>query len=180
MVGTVTDGHARFENGFHFYYREVSTMRKKFVPLRDVVMLVATAAIFSPTPSVLAGQLPNEYITATTYIDSRNNTSNYSASKIKLVANALGIGSNDGSITRGLFSLPTDLDSIPAAEVASAKIYFYNYGISPPNYTQPNPPAYAVPDVVLHPLTQGFYVQHGHMELCGQRHRLVHALGHAL
>lgn len=129
--------------------------KKRFTRLPCLVMVLATAAVFCRTPGVLADPI-QENITATTYIDSRNNTSNYSTSKIKLVANALGTGSNDGSITRGLFSLPRDLAGIPAADIASAKIYFYNYGISPPNYTQPNPPAYTVPDVVLHPLTQGF------------------------
>jgi hypothetical protein len=121
-------------------------------------MVLTTAAVFCRTPGVPADPIPpiQENITATTYMDSRNNTNNYSTSKIKLVANANGTGSNDGSITRGLFRLPTDLDGIPASEIASAKIYFYNYGISPPNYTQPNPPSYTVPDVVLHPLTQSF------------------------
>jgi hypothetical protein len=118
-------------------------------------MVLTTAAVFCQAPGVLADPI-QENITATTYIDSRNNTQNMSTSKIKLVANALGTGSNDGSITRGLFSLPSDLASIPASEIASAKIYFYNYGISPPNYSQPNPPAYTTPDVVLHPLTQSF------------------------
>jgi hypothetical protein len=118
-------------------------------------MVLTTAAVFCQTSGVLANPI-QENITATTYIDSRNNTQNMSTSKIKLVANALGTGSNDGSITRGLLSLPADLESIPASEIASAKIYFYNYGISPPNYSQPNPPAYTMPDVVLHPLTQSF------------------------
>ena len=59
--------------------------------------------------------------------------------------------------SRGDFSaLPADLASIPAADVVSAQIFFYNYGMSPPTYTQPNPPAYTVPDVVVYPLTQGF------------------------
>ena len=131
-------------------------MRKmRFFPLPCVVMVLTVAAVLCRMPSAPADVI-QENITSTTYMDSRNNTTNYSTTKIKLVANALGTGSNDGSLTRGLLSLPTDLESIPAADVVSAKIYFYNYGISPPTYTQPNPPSYTMPDVVLHPLTQGF------------------------
>ena len=129
--------------------------KKRFFPLPCVVIMLTIAAVFCRTPSAPAGTI-QENITTSTYIDSRINTQNMSTSKIKLTVNALGTGSNDGSLTRGLFSLPTDLESIPAADIVSATIYFYNYGIQPPNYTQPNPPAYTMPDVVLHPLTQGF------------------------
>ena len=131
--------------------------KKRFFSLPCAVMVLITATVFGQAPCARADTITDS-ITATTYMDSRNNTSNYSTSKIKLVANALGTGSNDGSVTRGLFSLPTALESIPAADVVSATIYFYNYGISPPNYSVPGQPAYTVPDVVLHPLTQSFSV----------------------
>ena len=80
-----------------------------------------------------------ENITSTTYMDSRNNTTNYSTTKIKLVANALGTGSNDGLLTAGTLRLPTHLESIPAADVVSAKIYFYNYGILRRRTLSPTP-----------------------------------------
>jgi hypothetical protein len=133
--------------------------KKRFFSLPCVVVVLTTATVFCHTPDVPASVLPTggEYITSTTYMDSRYNTQNMSGSKIKLTVNGIGTGSNDGSLTRALFSLPTDLESIPAANVVSAKIYFYNYGVTLPNYgADSNPPAFTMPDVVLHPLTQGF------------------------
>jgi hypothetical protein len=136
-------------------YWEFSAMLKGFNSLPCVFAVLAAVPVLYRTPAAPAEEI-QENITSTTYIDSRNTTSNMSAAKIKLVANALGTGSNDGSITRALIGVPADLAGIPAAEVKSARIYFYNYGITSPTYSEPNPPAFTMPDVVLYPLTEAF------------------------
>jgi hypothetical protein len=130
-------------------------MRKRIVPYAGAVLLATIAAVHWCASGVRADQI-QEGVTSATYIDSRNNTSNYATSKtyVKLCANANGTGSNDGSITRGLFSLPADLQSIPAADVVSAKIYFFDNWYQPPSYS--NGSASYATNVVLYPLTQGF------------------------
>jgi hypothetical protein len=131
-------------------------MRKRIVPYAGAVLLATVAAVDWCAPPVRADVLTYP-ITSATFIDSRNNTTNYLTAKnyVKMVANALGTGSNDGSVTRGLFSLPADLQSIPAADVVSAQIYFFDNWLQPPTYGNSSGVSYTT-NVVLHPLTQSF------------------------
>lgn len=79
-------------------------------------------------------------ITADTYLDSRT-TNNYgAATTVKTVIN-----SSDGSVCRGLFKLPPEMDLFDPAEISEAKVLFY---VWQDNTTNRN--------VTLYPLTRPF------------------------
>ena len=116
------------------------------------ILLPGVALCFCRAPAAPAG-VSTYAITQDTYIDQRNNGTNYyDDDKIKLVVNSDDPG--DGSVTRGLLALPTTLPtSLPASQIYSVKIWFcqtWNNDDGLPGETP------YTRGVVMYPLTSSF------------------------
>lgn len=105
-------------------------MKQLMVGLCLVVPIPSWAAIVQQYP-----------ILTDVYIDSQSPMSNLGSSgSVKVVVNG-----NDGSLTRGLFSLPEEIGLIPTEDVISVKVWFWTFQNNTGDRT-----------VLLHPLTSAF------------------------
>jgi len=102
------------------------------------MLIVYCMLVPVPSWAMIVRQYP---IVTDTYIDSQSPTSNFGSSgSVKVVVNG-----DDGSLTRGLYSLPADIWLIPAEDVISVKIWFWTFMNNTGDRT-----------VLLHPLTGPF------------------------
>ncbi|NLX12254.1 MAG: DNRLRE domain-containing protein [Phycisphaerales bacterium] len=106
--------------------------------MRKRMLMVYCVLVPVPSWAALVQQYP---IVTDTYIDSQSPTSNFGSNgSVRVVVNG-----NDGSLTRGLFSLPADIWLIPAENVVSVKVWFWTFMNNTGDRT-----------VLLHPLTGAF------------------------
>jgi hypothetical protein len=91
---------------------------KRWRALATVAGILAWAALAQASP--VTQTFP---IDVDTYLDSQSPTVNYGLSgTTKVVVNG-----NDGSLTRGLFQVPTAAWAIPASDPISAKVWFWTF-----------------------------------------------------
>ncbi len=105
------------------------------------------ALLFVALVCTAGGRAPAQTVTETFFldtdaaIDSRTPTTNYGGSSTAKVV----VNGDDGSVVRVLLGIPSDVWSIPKAQIDSATLHFYTWQDSTGDRT-----------VNLHPLTTGF------------------------